>query len=213
MPFQIQPATLANAPEIGKMLQSVSNSPRIKQEFKDCTEEAWLEWNVKAVEAEIGACGGSKGEAEALVVVEGEGGEIVGYAVWGWGFETSLSITRAKDAVRLPEGCNTALRRSFLATLYKMEAENQPQSPFYELLELATSPKFQRRGIGSQLINYGLEKAKQDKVKVYLSAAPGGVPVYRKLGLEEVGRLEVNLEGFGAEGVHVHVAMVKEPLE
>jgi hypothetical protein len=31
-----------------------------------------------------------------------------------------------------------------------------------------------------------------------------GAPLYRKLGFEDVGRLEIELEEFGGEGVHVH---------
>jgi predicted N-acetyltransferase YhbS len=72
------------------------------------------------------------------------------------------------------------------------------------LCELNTSPKFQRRGLGSQLVKYGLEKADGDEVMVYLSGSPMGVPVYRKLGFEEVGRLELDLSDFGGEGSHVH---------
>lgn len=41
-------------------------------------------------------------------------------------------------------------------------------------------------------------------MKTFLSGSPMGVPVYRQLGFEEVGRLEIGLEGFGGEGVHVH---------
>lgn len=72
------------------------------------------------------------------------------------------------------------------------------------MCELNTSPKFQRRGLGSQLVKYGLEKADGDEVMVYLSGSPMGVPVYRKLGFEEVGRLELDLSDFGGEGSHVH---------
>ena len=72
------------------------------------------------------------------------------------------------------------------------------------MCELNTSPKFQRRGLGSELVKYGLEKADRDGVVVYLSGSPMGVPLYRKLGFEEVGKLELNLEEFGGEGRHVH---------
>jgi predicted N-acetyltransferase YhbS len=72
------------------------------------------------------------------------------------------------------------------------------------LCELNISPKFQRRGLGSQLVKYGLEKADGDEVMVYLSGSPMGVPVYRKLGFEEVGRLELDLSDFGGDGSHVH---------
>jgi hypothetical protein len=53
-------------------------------------------------------------------------------------------------------------------------------------------------------VKYGLEKADRDGVKCYLSGSPMGVPVYKKLGFEEVGRLEVDLTQFGGEGTHVH---------
>lgn len=67
-----------------------------------------------------------------------------------------------------------------------------------------TSPSFQHRGIGSQLVKVGLERADEEGVKCFLSASPMGAPVYKKLGFEEVGRLEIPLEEFGGEGTHVH---------
>lgn len=120
-------------------------------------------------------------------------------------------VLRVKEDLPLPPGCKTTLRETYLSLLNNMEAKHQPQEPFYELLELATHPSYQRKGIGSQLVNYGLERAERDGKKVYLSAAPKGVPVYTKLGFGEVGRLEFPLGEWGGDGVHVHVAMVKEP--
>lgn len=73
------------------------------------------------------------------------------------------------------------------------------------------SPDYQRRGIGSQLVKWGLEKADRDGVPCCLTATPMGVHVYTKLGFEEVGRVEIPLEPFGGEGTHVHVAMIRRP--
>ncbi|KAF8849122.1 acyl-CoA N-acyltransferase [Acephala macrosclerotiorum] len=210
MAFKILPATLADTDELGRMVLSVSTSARITLEFKDCRREDFLDWNTKAVEVEIGACLESNVEAEALKVVDEESGEIVGYAVWGWSEKAISRVLRVKETLPLPPGCNTNLRETYLSLLNDMEAKHQPKEPFYELLELATHPSYQRRGIGSQLVNYGLEKAERDGKKVYLSAAPKGVPVYAKLGFGEVGRLEFALGKWGGEGVHVHVAMIKE---
>jgi hypothetical protein len=39
---------------------------------------------------------------------------------------------------------------------------------------------------------------------VSLMASPMGEKVYRKLGFEEVGKLEIDLERFAADGVHCH---------
>jgi len=53
-------------------------------------------------------------------------------------------------------------------------------------------------------VRFGLDKADRDGVVCYLSGAPMGVPVYKKLGFEEVGRLGIALEEFGGEGEHIH---------
>lgn len=50
----------------------------------------------------------------------------------------------------------------------------------------------------------GLEKADREGSSCFLSGSPMGVPVYGKLGFEDVGRLELSLEEFGGEGSHVH---------
>jgi GNAT superfamily N-acetyltransferase len=80
-----------------------------------------------------------------------------------------------------------------------------------ELLELVTSPSYRRLGLGTRLINIGLSRADQEGIPCYLSGAPMGVPVYKKAGFVDIGRISIGLEEFGGEGTHVHVAMVREP--
>jgi hypothetical protein len=68
---------------------SVSTAPRITLEFGKCKREDWLEWYVKGVECEIGACERADGEATAVMAVDEEGdgsgkGKIAGFAVWAW---------------------------------------------------------------------------------------------------------------------------------
>ncbi|KAH6676634.1 hypothetical protein B0J14DRAFT_358209 [Halenospora varia] len=111
----------------------------------------------------------------------------------------------------LPEGTHTALKNHFTTLHSAMADEHRPKGKFYELLELITSPAYQRRGIGASLIQYGLEKADKEGVPCYLTASPMGAPLYKKVGFEEVGRVEVELEQFGGEkGVkHVHLAMIR----
>lgn len=102
-----------------------------------------------------------------------------------------------------------------------MEETYRPKGPYFELLErtfppplsltplkqytVITAVDYQRRGIGSRLVNVGLEKADKEGVEVYLSGSPMGVPVYQKLGFEEVGRLEIPLQEFGGKEGEVHV--------
>jgi hypothetical protein len=42
-------------------------------------------------------------------------------------------------------------------------------------------------------------------VECYLSGSPMGVPVYQKLGFQEVGRLEIPLKEYGGKEDQVHV--------
>ena len=63
---------------------AVSTSPRIELEFENCQREDWLDWNIKAAQSELQACGKYPDEAVALKVVDEESGDVAGYAVWGW---------------------------------------------------------------------------------------------------------------------------------
>lgn len=73
---------------------------------------------------------------------------------------------------------------------------------------LGTHPKHHGRGIASQLLKWGLERADRDGLEVFLSASPAGKPIYEKKGfrvveMEEVARGYVQsymLRGNGSGG-------------
>jgi GNAT superfamily N-acetyltransferase len=69
---------------------------------------------------------------------------------------------------------------------------------------LRTHPAARRRGVATMLVQWGLEKAKEDEVEVYLSSTEMGRPVYEKLGFE------VRKTGETAGG-HVQHSMVWAP--
>jgi GNAT superfamily N-acetyltransferase len=60
-----------------------------------------------------------------------------------------------------------------------------------ELDFLAVGPKHQRRGIGRQLLNWGVYRAKEQSKDCYVVATDAGLPLYKAGGLEEIGRLDV----------------------
>lgn len=76
------------------------------------------------------------------------------------------------------------------------------QSKYWELDALATLPTYQRRGLGSRLVKWGLDMVETDvKAKpgemdgAYLVASPAGSSTYRKTGFVEVGEQFVNIDG------------------
>ncbi|KAK6338448.1 hypothetical protein TWF730_002508 [Orbilia blumenaviensis] len=63
------------------------------------------------------------------------------------------------------------------------------------LMTLVTHPDHFRRGAGTTLMRWGLEKAKQEKLVITLFASQMGYGLYKKLGFGVVGEVTVQIEG------------------
>ena len=50
---------------------------------------------------------------------------------------------------------------------------------------LGVHPSYQGRGLASKLLKWGLWRADEDGIEVYLSSSPGGKPLYDKNGFEQ----------------------------
>lgn len=59
------------------------------------------------------------------------------------------------------------------------------------LASLAVDPEFKGRSIASKLVQYGIDKADQDRLPAYLESTPAAVGLYRRLGFEVVRTLSV----------------------
>jgi predicted N-acetyltransferase YhbS len=59
------------------------------------------------------------------------------------------------------------------------------------LATLAVDPKFQRCGIGQQLVQWGLHQALSEKVPVGLEASVKGTALYEKLGFQSINTMEL----------------------
>lgn len=77
---------------------------------------------------------------------------------------------------------------------------------------LATSPKFQRKGLASMLLRHVLDQADREGRKTYIEATPEGHPVYAKLGFGDVALVEVDLKKWGGRTVGTNVCMVRKPI-
>lgn len=52
---------------------------------------------------------------------------------------------------------------------------------------LGVHPDQQRRGIGRMLLNWGVEKAREENKDAFLIATPAGFPLYKAAGWEDMG--------------------------
>jgi len=74
------------------------------------------------------------------------------------------------------------------AALDKMRKDvwGEPPQKFWYLAALAVHPNYQRRGIASMLLKWGLDAADRDGLPLYLEASQSGKPVYSRHGFIEV---------------------------
>jgi len=75
---------------------------------------------------------------------------------------------------------------------------------------LAVHPDYQRRGCGSMLVKWGVEKADAVGRKCYLESTPAAYPLYQRYGWADVDEIVLDLVKFG-EGEHRIKIMMREP--
>lgn len=76
---------------------------------------------------------------------------------------------------------------------------------------LATLPEHQGKGIGSDFIKWGLEKADAMKRRAYLEATPEGYPLYCKYGWNPIEELTLDFGAYGGKGTQKFVVMMRDP--
>lgn len=157
-----------------------------------------------------------------LKIVDEETKEIISIARWhyypsgysytqgiGWELHTPIS------GQEFPEGMNIELHNYILDSRDK-ERENwmEKGKPCYVLMHLVTRPSQRKRGAAGMLINWGIEKGKEEGVLVYLEAGAMAKHVYEKLGFRQNGEhLVVDLRGHGMDMDFVMAKMQIKPEE
>ncbi|KAF2089723.1 acyl-CoA N-acyltransferase [Saccharata proteae CBS 121410] len=144
--------------------------------------------------------------------VDEESGLIAGFAVWKKPTE-GADIEEEKQ--ELHSACPPfAVKEIYDASIDGMEnarkqAVGEDRNVWY-LAGLATSPLFQRKGIGAQMLQWGIDQSERDGLPIYLEATPAGEPLYRKMGFETVAIIDCAY--FLPKGVSyvVHV-MLRKP--
>ncbi|KAF2869230.1 acyl-CoA N-acyltransferase, partial [Massariosphaeria phaeospora] len=127
--------------------------------------------------------------ARWLKVTEAASGRIVG-AAWYKIYEADpFAQGEDEDEVAdwYPEDSTREFATQAIAQMERPRVE-KGRRPQVFLNILFTHPGYRRRGIGSMLLEWGLQTAKDLGVEVWLNATPQGKPLYEKYGFEVVVR-------------------------
>jgi len=112
----------------------------------------------------------------------------------------------------LPASCNTALILELTTRLRVLRERILQGAPHFLLENLATHPGYRGRGLAAQLIRHVLELAYERGVVVYLETGEENKArgLYGRLGFEEKGREEIELDRFasGEERARIGVGNV-----
>ncbi|PVI02750.1 acyl-CoA N-acyltransferase [Periconia macrospinosa] len=108
-------------------------------------------------------------------------------------------------------GTNEEACKAFFGGLGQKKAEIIGNMPHAYLGMLHTGPQYQKRGAASALLKWGLQRADELNLPVYLESSPTAYPLYRKHGFKDVGSVDVDLAPYGGEGLtHSAPCMVKD---
>ncbi len=107
------------------------------------------------------------------------------------------------------DGFNAELDRAFFRANFYTEAEVTDGQPYMTLMLLATSPKHQRTGAGTLLLEHGLRKADELKLPVFLHSSVGGRKLYERYGFEVKREFPLDCTQYGGRSKGAHWCMMR----
>lgn len=85
--------------------------------------------------------------------------------------------------------------------------------PYILLHVLATRPEFARQGVGATALQWGIAKADELGLPMWLEGSPQGVGLYKKYGFEVVEQLPWDARDYGHHEPLTHLCMLRKPLK
>ncbi|KAI1337251.1 hypothetical protein F5Y15DRAFT_418017 [Xylariaceae sp. FL0016] len=110
-------------------------------------------------------------------VVDTETGEIAGAALWNIHKENPFAEENQMEVSWFPDDGSRRFVEEFLE-IYEKPRANVGRRPQVYLFILFTHPNYRRRGVAQQLLNWGMNKADEMSVEMFLDSTPVGKPLY-----------------------------------
>ncbi|KAH8779968.1 hypothetical protein F5883DRAFT_540965 [Diaporthe sp. PMI_573] len=114
-------------------------------------------------------------------VVDTESGRIAGAALWNIHHENPFAVPDDLEVTWFPEGGSREFVEQMI-TQYDAPRAEAAQKPHVYLFVLFTHPDYRRKGVGQQLLNWGVEKADELRLDIFLDSTSPGRPLYEANG-------------------------------
>ncbi|KAF2253765.1 acyl-CoA N-acyltransferase [Trematosphaeria pertusa] len=150
--------------------------------------------------------------ARYLKAVKDETGEMTAFAKWHI-YDTPEAAELARERpINIGPGMNKEACEAFFGGMAMKKKEIMGTKRHLYLHMLHTDPKYQCCGAGSALLKWGMQKADELGLPVYLESSTEGHHFYQKHGFKDVDVLRIDFSQFGGGDVmHVAPLMIREP--
>ncbi|KAJ4256051.1 hypothetical protein NW762_009125 [Fusarium torreyae] len=99
-------------------------------------------------------------------------------------------LTSAPNAATMARTCRSPSSKRYFDT-------DPGDCAMYGIMDIAVHPKYQGRGVARKLVQWGMNKAREEGLPIELAATPAGSGLYTKLGFKKIGvwRWKPGMEG------------------
>ncbi|KAG4435026.1 hypothetical protein IFR05_009482 [Cadophora sp. M221] len=220
MVLKLHPASPSDADRIATIhLAAFNSNPLLHAQFPTPASLVSLH-TILAQEALRAIQNGQ--DAKAILVVrdtELEGGEkgneqVIGFAKWDLPKRNEGEKVVLHEGVTWHEDCRTEWLDRYHVLAEEAMGRVLGGGRCYRLTFVGTLPEHQGRGVGSMLSKWGVQKAKEDNLPVYLESTIPASALYRRLGFVALDGLSMVLPGNGPDGgpnIYEEVGMLKTP--
>ena len=123
-------------------------------------------------------------------------GETIGWSSFYFVEDPEIPLYFAPE---WPPNANFALCKHIFTPMNEIRAEFMKDKKYVLVGILVVMPEYQRRGIGTRLLDWALKQADENGYPCYIDSSPQGLGLYKKLGWEEVGSAEIDEGDWGGE--------------
>ena len=213
MQFELRPLLKEHAREAALLTQAAyKNNPFRQILWPDGAPSALVEKVTERVEKTL-----SSPENSAIQIYDTDAQKIASFALWNYTPPMSDEDWDREAAERpyafgplLPESRDLCAPFLVQETLAKRRVMGNG-ARWWELDSLATAPEYERKGLGSMLVRWGIERMEERGWPSVIVATEKGNPLYVKHGYQVLRSWGVDLGLHGGDGVYRNTILVRYP--
>ncbi|KAK2040869.1 acetyltransferase [Colletotrichum somersetense] len=134
---------------------------------------------------------------------------IVGFAKWNV-YPNGMPYAKLNPA-SWGFGANIEACKMVFSGVEAMRNALMGGKPCIYLHILVTDPLYQQRGVGQNLMAFGIQESLHLEIPIYLEATEAGHSLYSKIGFDDVEVHRTDFSKFGESRPHLIWAMIREP--